>query len=137
MNQQHENNPFMKGYIYGIYCKTTKKLYIGSSISPMKKRLSDHISDMKGAMGLLNCKRNYRTSSEVLIGENYIHWKIEDFPCETKKELHYRETLWIIKGRKECQCVNRNLPVFIPKKDQSLLDLSVLSLSFSFLEDLS
>lgn len=114
---------FLKSYIYMIKCNITKEIYIGSSYSEMKKRLSDHKSDMRGAMGLLKCERSYRTSAKVLFHDDYQHIKIEDYPCKNSQELQARETLWILKARsiEGLVIVNTRLPLAIDTDDYSVL----------------
>ena len=77
---------------------------------PMKVRLTKHKTDLKGYMMINGNKyRNYRSSFEVLFNENYHIFKIEDFSCNSKKELETRETLWIDKYWD--RCVNKRMPV--------------------------
>jgi len=112
---------YANSYIYMIKCNITKEIYIGSSYSEMKKRLSDHKSDMKGAMGLLSCDRAYRTSAKVLFHNDYQHIKIEDYPCKNSQELQSRETLWILKARsiEGLVVVNARLPLLLDNESYS------------------
>ena len=94
------DNNYAKSYIYGIKCYTTGELYIGSSYDNIERRLSKHKVDFRGYMGITPAYRNYRSSFEVLMNENYKIFKIEDWPCDSKQELETRESLWIQKYRK-------------------------------------
>tara|TARA_R110002049_G_scaffold133414_1_gene292878 strand:+ start:3023 stop:3394 length:372 start_codon:yes stop_codon:yes gene_type:complete len=94
------DNNYAKSYIYGIKCYTTGELYIGSSYEDINRRLSKHKVDFRGYMGITPAYRNYRSSFEVLMNENYKIFKIEDWPCDSKQELETRESLWIQKYRK-------------------------------------
>ena len=105
---------YSQAYIYGIRCNTTNLLYIGSSIKPMKTRLTKHLTDLKGYLGINPRPRCYRSSFEVLMNENYEMFKIEDYPCETKHELEIREGLHMIKNK---GCVNKRLPCKLNLKD--------------------
>ena len=106
-------NKFEKAYIYQIKCNLTNDIYIGSSYEPMRIRLSKHLTDLKGWQGIDGNKyRNYRSSFEVLMNEDYEMTKVEDFPCENKKELLSRESLYIIKARNDdnINIVNKQIP---------------------------
>ena len=112
---------YAKSMIYGIRCKTTGELYIGSTTEDLKTRLGKHLTDLRGYMGHKNNKpRNYRSSFEVLFNDNYEMFKIEDYPCETKRELEIRESLHILKNN---ECINKRLAVKINPKDYDLSSL--------------
>ena len=119
-------NKYAKSYVYGIKCFTTEELYIGSSYEPPSIRLAKHKTDLKGYLGINNNKpRNYRSSFEVLMNDNYKFFKIEDCECTNKEELEIRETLYILKN-KVC---NKRLPRKINVNDydlSSLVDVSSL-----------
>ncbi len=107
-------NKYCKSYIYGIKCNTTNLLYIGSSIEPMKVRLSKHLTDLKGYLGINPKPRNYRTSFEVLMNDDYEIFKIKELPnCKNKQELETIETLYILNN----ECVNKQRPRKINKED--------------------
>lgn len=98
---------YSQAYIYGIKCNTTNLLYIGSSMEPMNIRLTKHLTDLKGYLGINPRPRSYRSSFEVLMNDNYEMFKIEDYPCDNKHELEIREGLHMIKNK---ECVNKRLP---------------------------
>jgi len=119
-------NKFEKAYIYQIKCNLTNDIYIGSSYEPMKTRLSKHLTDLKGWQGIGgNVYRNYRSSFEVLMNEDYEMTKVEDFPCENKKELLSRESLYIIKARNDdkINIVNKQIPSKITYSEEDLSSL--------------
>ena len=101
-------NKYSHGYIYGNKCNKTNELYIGSSCMPMNIRLTKHKRDLKGYM-CINKYSNYRSSFEVLFNEDYEMFNIEDYSCNSKKELETREALWIDKYWD--RIVNKRRPV--------------------------
>tara|TARA_R110001592_G_scaffold7037_2_gene39538 strand:- start:2908 stop:3285 length:378 start_codon:yes stop_codon:yes gene_type:complete len=100
-------NTYKTGLIYGLRCKKTNKLYIGSTIQPLKLRHSKHITDYRGWSGYKNNKpRGYRTSFEIIKNDDYEVFEIEKYSCDNKQELEARETLYILNN----ECVNLNKP---------------------------
>ena len=71
---------YQRGQIYSIRSKQTEMFYIGSTIQPLHKRFHEHK------------RHNGECSSKEILkyDDAYIEW-IEDFPCNSKKELHRRE----------------------------------------------
>ena len=119
-----KDSRYLQSYIYGIKCKTTNCLYIGSSFETLNRRLSKHKSDMRGYMGELNCYRNYRSSLDVLINDNYDIFIIEKYPCLSKSQLHIREAQYIIKYREDgINVVNKRLPIKMNHSLSSLFDV--------------
>jgi len=114
----------IKGLIYGIKCETTGLLYIGSTKNTLNYRLSRHKTDLKGYLGINKQYRNYRTSFEVLMNDNYKIFKIEEFECSTIKDLNIRESLWILKYFDKV--VNKRLPIKIKESDYDLSGLSLI-----------
>ena len=95
--------------IYGIKCNTTNELYIGSTYNKLNVRLRKHLTDMRGYLCINKKHRNYRSSFEVLFNDNYEIFKIEDFPCNNRQELHMIEAQYIDKYWDKI--VNKRLPV--------------------------
>lgn len=115
---------YEKSIIYGIKCKTTGQVYIGSTNQGVNTRLSKHKTDYKGHMGIgNNVYRNYRSSFEVLHNDTYSIYVIESYPCKNKYELDYRETQHIIRVRldPDSDCCNVRLPIRI--KNLPLLEV--------------
>lgn len=91
---------YAKGKIYEILCITTGYCYIGSTVQTLRARLNGHKASYNK---FLNGKANNCTSYACLINDNYCIKLIEDYPCESKKELLRREGYWQLKRK----CVNR------------------------------
>jgi hypothetical protein len=96
---------YSKGKIYKIITNINDDIYIGSTCEPnLGRRLSQHKTDYKY---YLNGKKGiYATSFKILETGNYDIVLIENYPCETKDQLHARERYWI----ENMECVNKNIP---------------------------
>jgi len=99
------NNMYRQGKIYKISCKTTGKIYVGSTTqSSLSYRLQRHHEDF------LKYKHGwdvaYLTSFQILENDSYEIELLEDFPCDTKEELHLREKFYICSN----ECVNKVVP---------------------------
>ena len=82
-----------KGKIYKVTCGETGNVYIGSTVRSLNVRLNDH-----------------NTSSNRCETRDFINPKIElleDYPCETRDELHWKEREWMEKT----DCVNERRPI--------------------------
>jgi hypothetical protein len=93
---------YQNGKIYRIVCNLTGRQYIGSTITSLSSRLSQH-------------KRVFNTiktssSRAVLEYGDYSIILIEDFPCERKEQLLARERYFI----ETLDCVNKNVPARTP-----------------------
>ena len=87
---------YQRGQIYCIRSPHTEMVYYGSTIQPLYKRFHSHNKDMKRGV--------YCSSQEILkLGDSYIEW-IEDFPCNSRKELNRREGQ--IQRENKQHCVN-------------------------------
>lgn len=86
--------------IYGIFCKTTWKVYYGSTKQNINRRLSEHKSNYNR---YLNGKREYGTSFEVIKNNNYEIRLLETCNQENKSD---RESFYI----RNFDCVNKNIP---------------------------
>ena len=94
---------YRKGKIYKLVSNGSNDVYYGSTTRILSYRLTDHKSDYKG---YLNGKRNYRTSFELMkLGDAQIIL-VEDYRCDTKKELLARERFYIENNI----CVNKEIP---------------------------
>jgi hypothetical protein len=92
---------YNNGKIYSIRSHQTDKIYIGSTTQPLSKRLSAHKAHFRA---YLDGKYHKITSYDIIeYGDAYIEL-LEDFPCETKDQLHKREGECI---RAEPNCVNK------------------------------
>ncbi len=93
------------GKIYKLVCEDGK-YYIGSTIRPLKSRLSSH--------------RNASTKTQTNNAYNHIKtigWDkvtielIELFPCENRNQLLKRETLYICQHKDDVLCLNTRNPL--------------------------
>ena len=93
----------IEGKIYKIVCNISGQIYIGSTGTTLKQRLSAHKSLYKA---YLNGKRNYTTSFAILENGDFIMVLLEELCCETKKQLFERERFHIENNI----CVNKVIP---------------------------
>ena len=97
---------YQQGKIYKIVCNTTGLVYIGSTCElRLSKRISHHVALYKRFLKGLT---NYTSSFEILKGECYQIFLLENFPCETSDELRMRERQYI----ENTDCVNMKSPIF-------------------------
>tara|TARA_R110002049_G_scaffold51202_4_gene144991 strand:+ start:385 stop:909 length:525 start_codon:yes stop_codon:yes gene_type:complete len=75
---------YQEGKIYKIICKETGEVYIGSTVMKMYDRKSSHKN---------NC--NQTASKQIIERGNYEVELIENYPCNTSRELHTREQYWV------------------------------------------
>ena len=85
---------YKKGQIYCIRSHQTNKIYIGSTISPLYKRFYDH-----------RCAKDCSAKEITQYSDAYIEL-VEEFPCNSKKELNRREGQHI---RNAENCVNKRI----------------------------
>jgi hypothetical protein len=102
-------NKYSNGKIYMLKCNSTDKVYIGSTCSTLSTRLSKHLYNYKS---FINNNNNFVTSFYILENDDYEIILIEDYPCETRKQLKDREQFYILNT---C-CVNKNIPNRTPKE---------------------
>jgi len=96
-------NAYLRGKIYKIVCldKNDNRIYIGSTIYPLHKRLLKHKQDKKR----FDEKKDYSTKCEsYAILHNCKIELIEEYPCKNKIELTKREQYHIDNN----ECINRN-----------------------------
>lgn len=87
---------YKRGKVYIIRSPQTQMVYYGSTISPLSKRFHTHNNDMKHGI--------YCSSHEILkFGDAYIEL-VENFPCNSKRELNRREGQ--IQRENRLTCVN-------------------------------
>jgi hypothetical protein len=91
---------YQNGRIYKIVSNQTDKVYIGSTCSPLYKRLYAHRKHYKV---YLSGKTNYITSFDIIKFEDNDIQLIENYPCKSKEELHAREGFHI----RQSNCVNK------------------------------
>ncbi len=79
---------YTKGKIYSVRSHQTNEIYIGSTISPLSKRMGQHREKYnKWKRG----EYHYFTCFKLIeLGDAYISL-IEEYPCENKEQLERRE----------------------------------------------
>jgi hypothetical protein len=92
-------NKYQKGVIYTIRSFKTDKYYIGSTTSPLYKRLYQHKQDYKrnkkGIFGKVS-------SCEILEFDDAYIELLENYPCNSKMELERREGELIRLYKNDC-----------------------------------
>ena len=101
---------YSTGKIYCIKDNVSKDVYVGHTIQPLNVRLRKHVTDYRGFMGLNNKPRNFRGSAEVIFNGDYDIHLLQEYPCETKKQLEKIETYWILKMSEKFNVTNKNMP---------------------------
>jgi hypothetical protein len=96
---------YSKAKIYRIRSVENDDVYIGSTLSTLSVRFSNHKSHFKAGTP-------YCSSWEVLKHASAYIELIELFPCDTRKQLHERERHFIL----EIDCVNKNIPLRTDKE---------------------
>ena len=97
-------NKFQKGIIYKIVSSQTAKIYVGSTIQKIYDRMGGH-------------KRGYRenrtcTSKLIMCYDDAHIVLIENYPCNTEKELLLRERYFFEKYKSEgIELVNKKSPI--------------------------
>ena len=99
------DNKYQRGKIYKLTSNQTDKIYIGSTIQTLNRRLMGHKCDFN--RGRSGCNRELIQYSDVNIE------LIEDYPCNTKRELEIREQYFIDK----LDCVNTKR-AYMTKEDR-------------------
>lgn len=92
---------YSKGKIYMIKSLINEDSYIGSTILTLQRRNKKHISDS-------NCDRNYYCESHKIVLDKHTIILLENYPCNTNKELLQREQYWMNLFPK---CINRQRAV--------------------------
>jgi len=81
-----------QGKIYKVICESGK-VYIGSTVQCLKQRLISHTTPSN------KCETKHFINPKIEL--------IENFPCETKQELWWKEREWFDKT----DCVNKMRPI--------------------------
>ena len=99
MNCKYENSK-----IYRIVCLDTGKYYYGSTTKSIEERLKTHESKYKC---YLNDKDSYVSSFEILKNNNYVIELVEEYSCDSKRELEQQEDIYIKECMNDALCVNK------------------------------
>jgi hypothetical protein len=95
---------YTNGKIYKVICNVTGNIYIGSTITPLNERLRKHFYDYKR---FKEGKTKYKLTSHPIIERgDYGIALIENYPCQSKNELHKRERHFV----ESLDCINKNIP---------------------------
>lgn len=95
---------YSKGKIYEMRCNITGDRYVGSTCKDyLSQRRVKHEADFK--MWKVG-KMNFITSFYIIERGNYDMVLLENFPCQSKDQLHARERYYI----ETLECVNKNIP---------------------------
>ena len=93
---------YENGKIYSIKSKKTEDIYIGSTILTLKERFNHHKYSYKYYQNGKGC---YKSSYEIVKYDDAYIELLEDYPCESKKELCKKEGEYIRNNK----CINRNI----------------------------
>jgi len=81
---------YQDGKIYKIVCNITDECYTGSTTQPtLARRLTGHMTEYKRWKAGKDSKKT--TSFDILDRGDYHFFSIENYPCNSKNELHSRE----------------------------------------------
>ena len=100
---------YSQGKIYKIISSECDLVYYGSTVKTLNERLRKHKLDYKRQLIEPNY---YVTSFELLKQNNYEIVLVENYPCNSKKELRLRERFYIENN----ECVNKFIPGRTPKE---------------------
>jgi hypothetical protein len=106
MNEIDER--YLNGIIYKLVANGL--IYIGSTISPLSRRFSEHKSNYNNYK---NGKHNYITSFELLKCDDCRIELIELYPCNNRYYLELKEKYWIENTN---NCVNKVKPTRTKKE---------------------
>jgi len=96
-------NKYHRGKIYKIVSNHTDKVYIGSTVQSLAKRIGGHRSNYKQYL-----KGNHRKvmSFDIVCFDDAKIYLIEEFKCESKNELERKERFYI----ESIECCNKVIP---------------------------
>jgi len=95
---------YQDGKIYSIVCNITDECYIGSTCEPtVARRLATHV---RGYRVWKAGKCNKTSSFHIIDRGDYQIFLIENYPCNSRDELHSREGQIIRQYTSELECVN-------------------------------
>jgi len=100
LRNKPEPKSYQNGQIYAIRSYQTDMIYIGSSCTLLSKRLYQHKKEYES-------QRKYYSSFEILKYDDAYIELLEDYPCNSKRELEKREGE-LIRQHKQF-CVNCNI----------------------------
>lgn len=99
----------MKGFIYAVANPDYTKVYIGSTTSPLNKRVSEHKGSLRDfKLG----KIRWVSVMDIIEEGNYEIELVEEYECDDRKQLLIREQFWI----DNTVCVNTNRAFKTPEQ---------------------
>jgi hypothetical protein len=96
-------NKYHRGKIYKIVSSQTDKVYIGSTVQSLAKRIGGHRCDYKKYLNG-NCRKI--SSFEIIYFDDAKIYLIEEYKCESKNELERGERHYI----ESMVCCNKCIP---------------------------
>jgi hypothetical protein len=94
---------YQNGKIYCIRSHQTDKVYVGSTVEKLCQRMAKHRCKYKY---FLNGNHHNVTSFDILKYDDAYIELIENYPCNSKEELHKKEGNYI----RKLNCVNKCIP---------------------------
>ena len=98
---------YTQSKIYRVCSYKTDRVYIGSTVQPLSKRINEHrnayVRYKKGLRGFVS---SFDIMDVDLEGAKCV--LLETYPCTSKEQLRARERYWI--EELGSVCVNRNIP---------------------------
>ena len=88
-----EINKYNNSKIYKIQCRSSNKIYIGSTCQSLAQRLSEHVNNYKHYQK--NDKSKYISSYEILNFKDYEIVLLENCNFNNKQQLHEKEGYYI------------------------------------------
>ena len=100
---------YKNGKIYKLWCPNNDLVYIGSTTSPLHKRLYEHKKSSNNLANKPTSHLLFETGDEVRIE------LIEEYSCNNRMELNRKEGDWI----RTTHCVNRCVAGRTSKEDKA------------------
>lgn len=102
-DERRDEKDYSRGKIYEIICNITGERYVGSTIRELNERKSKHENNFKRWK---EGKYNFTSSFTIIERGNYRIVLLEDYPCNSRRELHTQERYWITR----LNCINQTIP---------------------------
>jgi hypothetical protein len=93
---------YSQGKIYVIKSPQTDAVYIGSTVYTLEERFNNHLYDYNSWLNKTGC---YITSFEIIKYDDACIELLEEYPCNSKKELELEEG----KYQRIMKCVNKRI----------------------------
>lgn len=94
------HNPYRYAKIYRVVSAHTDKVYYGSTTKELKNRLQIHQKHFE----MYNVKKypNYIAVFEIIKYGDVIIELVEEFPCQNKYQIGFRERQWMLLDDNRC-----------------------------------